>query len=349
MRLIAHHRSTGIARRCRAHTSAARLARRCSSLDLCALLPWLLGAGLAGWVLPGVAAGQQLQIEHQDEHVVVRERQHVWLVYRAAPGPYKPYVKQWFTPGGVQVLEDAPADHAHHHGLMLALGVNGVDFWGEAPAEKPGRQVPRGRMAVDCRTTSHNGRITSRATIEQRLDWQDAEGAPLLEELRTIVWQRGPEIDAVLMTWTSRLAPAAGRPQAELWGRHYFGLGMRLGPTGEQPAEFLNASGAPGQLVRGSERLCQVTWCACRGTIAGRKFTAAAFDHPDNPRAPATFFTMNQPFAYLSATLDLNSAPLRLAAGKTLTLRYGLALWDGHAGADEIARAAKLWQRLVHE
>ncbi len=313
--------------------------------------PAILSAALVAGALPmpGAALAQQLRIEQRNDQVVLRDGQRTMLVYCAAPGPCKPYVKEWFTFGGLQVLEDAPPDHAHHHGLMLAIGVDGVDFWGEAPAEKPGRQVPRGRIAANCQSSSQNGRTTSHATIEQTLDWQDAEGTPLLEEVRTIAWHRLPEAHAVLMTWTSRLAPPAGREGIELWGRHYFGLGMRLGPTGEKPPEFINSSGEPGQLVRGSERLCRATWCACLGVIGGQKFTAAAFDHPDNPRAPATFFTMNQPFAYLSATLDLNSAPLKLPAGKSITLRYGLALWDGHVDAGEIARAARAWQQLVQE
>jgi len=306
----------------------------------------LLCAALAGACLwPALAAAQQLQIEQQNDQVVLRDGQRVLLIYRAAPGPYKPYVKEWFTPGGLQVLEDSPPDHVHHHGLMLAIGAEGVDFWGEVPAQKPGRQVPRGRIAIHTQTTSQDGRTTRRSTIEQTLDWRDSEGTALLEEARSIAWQRLPGIDAALVSWTSRLAPAQDREQVELWGRHYFGLGMRIGTTGDAPAEFINSSGEPGKPVRGSERLCRATWCACLGLIEGKKFTLAAFDHPHNPRSPATFFTMNRPFAYLSATLDLKTQPLKLTAGKPITLRYGLALWDGHVDKAEIARAAEAWQQ----
>jgi len=293
------------------------------------------------------AVAQQLFAEQHNDQVVLRDSQHVLLVYQVQPGLYKPYVKQWFTPGGLQVLEDSPPDHVHHHGLMLAVGVNGVDFWGEVPAQKPGRQVPRGQIAIGTRTTSQNGCTTSRATIQQTLDWQDAEGTRLLEEQRKITWQRLPDLDASVITWESRLAAAQGQEQVELWGRHYFGLGIRIGPTGDVPAEFLNSSGRPGKLVRGSERLCRATWCACRAAIGRKKFTLAAFDHPDNPRRPATFFTMNRPFAYLSATLDLKTAPLKLAAGKPITLRYGLALWDGHVDEKQISRAAELWRQSL--
>ena len=52
------------------------------------------------------------------------------LVYTIDSGR-KFYIKELFTPGGVQVLRDSPPDHKHHHGLMFAIGVDGVDFWGE--------------------------------------------------------------------------------------------------------------------------------------------------------------------------------------------------------------------------
>ena len=43
----------------------------------------------------------------------------------------KPYADQLFSPAGVQVLRDSPLDHKHHHGLMYALAVDGVNFWEE--------------------------------------------------------------------------------------------------------------------------------------------------------------------------------------------------------------------------
>ncbi|MHC4656117.1 MAG: DUF6807 family protein, partial [Planctomycetota bacterium] len=47
--------------------------------------------------------------------------------------PFKPYVQQLFSPAGVNILRDAPADHLHHHALMFAVKVNGVNFWEETP------------------------------------------------------------------------------------------------------------------------------------------------------------------------------------------------------------------------
>ena len=60
------------------------------------------------------------------------------MTYRFAGAP-KPYVKELFTPAGVQVLLDSPADHIHHRGLMFAVAIDGVNFWEESTTS--GRQV----------------------------------------------------------------------------------------------------------------------------------------------------------------------------------------------------------------
>ena len=43
------------------------------------------------------------------------------LQYRYGDVPFKPYIKELYTPGGLNILLDAPPDHLHHHGLMFAL------------------------------------------------------------------------------------------------------------------------------------------------------------------------------------------------------------------------------------
>jgi hypothetical protein len=52
---------------------------------------------------------------------------------------------------------------------------------------------------------------------------------------------------------------------------------------------------------------------------------------------------MNEPFAYLSATQETHRKPLPLGA---LTVRYGVALWDGHRSAAEINAAYEQWLKL---
>ena len=68
------------------------------------------------------------------------------------------------------------------------------------------------------------------------------------------------------------------------------------------------------------------------------------FDHPTNVRAPATWYTMDTPFAYLSATLALDKEPLQTM---NLTLTYGVAVWDGTTPKKKVEEAYQRWLKLV--
>jgi hypothetical protein len=129
----------------------------------------------------------------------------------------------------------------------------------------------------------------------------------------------------------------------QLWGRHYFGLGMRFVHDMDGDTDFVFADGAVGTIFRGDERLTPARWCAARGVIDGRPITIAMLDHPANPRHPATWFTMSEPFAYLSATMNLHERPYTLKRGEFLSLRYGIALFDGHPQAGRIEATCRRW------
>ena len=60
----------------------------------------------------------------------------VIATWQAQANPNKSYIAQLFAPGGkaVPLFEDSPADHFHHHSLMLALGGDTTDFWTEKDA-----------------------------------------------------------------------------------------------------------------------------------------------------------------------------------------------------------------------
>src|SRR5574342_147613 len=60
------------------------------------------------------------------------------LTYALATNQFKPYVRELRSLRGDNVLRDAPSDHLHHHGLMYAIRVNGVNFWEEI--NQPGHE-----------------------------------------------------------------------------------------------------------------------------------------------------------------------------------------------------------------
>jgi hypothetical protein len=250
------------------------------------------------------------------------------LEYLRGGVPFKPYVSQLRTPGGVNVLRDHVADHLHHHGLMFAVRAGDVNFWEETPG---------------CGTQRSTHVRTLRSGLQDSLAWWGPDAAaPLLQEERRVEVLTSADQQATLVDWRSTLAlPREASGPVSLTGAHYHGLGMRF----VQPMDggsFTNAEDDPGTVFRGEERLMQGRWCAYRAAVDGRDVTVAMFDHPGNPR-PATWFTMPRAFGYLAATLRLHEKPLELTAGKPVTLRYGVAVWDGNVNRDRIEKLCRAW------
>ena len=78
--------------------------------------------------------------------------------------------------------------------------------------------------------------------------------------------------------------------------------------------------------MRGTEQLTRSDWFAYTAAVNGKPVTVAMFDHSQNARHPAWWFTMTKPFAYLAATLNMHREPLQVDSGKPLVLNYGVAM-----------------------
>lgn len=280
-----------------------------------------------------------LRLTQDDARVTVAAGDRPVLVYRFGEVARKPYAEKLFTPGGRNILRDAPHDHLHHHALMFAVGVDGVDFWSEN--DKCGRQVHRGIEGV--KSKAQDGDAWTGFT--EKLDWLSAAGDQTLAvERRTVGAWRPKGVAATVVTWETRLEPGPGRDAVKLGGSHYFGLGMRFLESMDKGGRFFNPDGKEGEVVRGGERLTKARWCAYTAKAEGKPVTAAMLDHPKNARHPALFFTMPEPFAYISATLNYWKEPVEVKAGGPLVLRYAVAVWDGEAKAEEVEKLYGLWK-----
>jgi hypothetical protein len=264
------------------------------------------------------------------------------LEYRMSKKQMKPYMYTLFSPAGVNVLRDQIADHPHHHGLMFAVGIDGVDFWSET--KTCGRQVCKSFDKVK----DVPGDNTWVATWESHIAWVGPEGGQTLaREDRKITSYDQRQLGASLLTWQTKLQPPEGKPSIKLAGSHYFGLGMRFVQSMDGADDFFTPDGkAAGETVRGNERLVRGKWCAYAAQADGKPVTVAMFDSPGNVR-PAWWFIMAKPFAYLSATLNLHREPLTVEAGKPLALTYGVAVWDGKVKAEEIEKLYARWLELA--
>lgn len=306
-----------------------------------AIIFWL---GTVLLTFPAASAKHTLRVQDGKNSISIYSAGRLVLSYRYDGGIYKPYVKKLLTPHGINILRDNVPDHRHHHGLMFAVKVDGVNFWEER--KDSGRQIHR--------RFRNQGILTHRDTevayFAQEVDWIDPNGNELLlKEIRTLQLCRLTEFNANLLTWQSELSAPEDKGEVTIMGRHYYGLGMRFVKSMDKVGHFFNAGGQTGEVFRRDERLIRAGWCCYNCRPNTRAVSAAMFDSAGNRRYPATWFTMAKPFAYLSATMALHNRPVKISEEKPLVLRYGLALWDGSPDAERIDSLYNLWMSWVSD
>ena len=279
-----------------------------------------------------------------DQNVSIELRGHTIATYRATPSPSRPFLRELWTPGGVQVLRDSPHDHKHHHGMMFALAVDGVDFWSDEPIN--GRQVPKPLEDVQLGGTAG----TSRVAFTQPVDWVAPSGTVSLQERRTITAFADPKIDATLLSWRSCLIAPGAKP-VKLGGADYFGLGTRFVVSMDGKGRFFNSSGQEGSASGpdgvgiGNKRITQAKWCAYTATADNKPVTIALFNHPKCVY-PGYCLHIHPGFAFLGATLALDVKPIELQPGVPLDLRYGAAHWDGEVDRSRVEAMYQKWVEL---
>lgn len=286
------------------------------------------GLRAAGGEAPPLAAALTLQVDEPAGRLEVRRGAQTLLVYAFAPEQFKPYVRELRTLAGDNVLRDAPADHLHHHGLMYAIHVNGVNFWEENRA--PGRQQPVKLLAC---ATGQTAEGCPRATFTQLIHWladpggapADAQSAALLVERRRLTLTVDEAAQEVALRWEADFVVGPAAARVTLTGTAYNGLGLRLPAGFDHVAVHENSE----QLPYSAQQQGDVTparWSAVSGAVAGREAALVLFGRPSNA-GETRFFTMVNPFAYLSVTQSLDRRPLEYAAGDTFRLDYLLAAY----------------------
>jgi hypothetical protein len=283
-------------------------------------------------------ADHPMRVVVEADAVSILKGSDIILRYPYKNVPFKPYIQQLYTPNGINILRDAPHDHLHHHALMYAVAVDGVNFWEEQKA--PGRQL---HMSFSNVKIDERDNILCAGFTEQ-LDWMNPQNKELmLKESRTIEACKLGNVEATFLKWQSSFTVPKGKDFVTLSGSHYFGLGMRFLISMDTGGQFRNSAGRTGEVVRGDERITRANWYAYTAQADGKPVTVAMFGHPDNVRDPTHWFTMGKPFAYLSATLNLYREPLKIETEKPLVLRYAVALWDGKVEDGQIEQAYDQW------
>lgn len=299
------------------------------------------------------AVTAQTSLIHENEQILAtfNDRDLLRMQYGVGSekkSQYKPYFDVLATPEGRNILCDGPADHPHHHGLMFALMVDGVNFW-----EEHGNAVGKEKfLKSDLQLFSESKKIEQRkistATLEFSLDWIDDKNVVFLHEKRKVVLMPDLVPGVTLLDWVSSLSPPETKKTIRLEALHYHGLGMRFDPDMNSGGRFFSSGDENSKSdlpVRGTEKLTPCRWMAYTANLQGKPVTVAIFASEKNARKMFAF-TMGgdgKGFAYLSATTDLHREPLTLTEGKPFVLHYGIGVWDGEQTKEDIEKVYRIW------
>lgn len=279
------------------------------------------------YTLAFAGRGQQLHLNHtKGEKVAVVSDGKTLLEYRYTPERPKSYIQPLCLPDGRPVTLDAPKDHVHHRGLMVAWSeVNGIDFWGEVNPARHGQIVHQRFERLKAAAT---------ADIVSINHWI-AEAQLLLIERRTVrVALAG---NGTWVEWITELKPAKD-PVKLAAGEHvYNGLGVRV-TTEMDGGRVLNSNGTASIEKANGEA---AKWCAYTGAGASIAF----FDHPSNPRHPNAFFVMNKAFGYMSAAPTFRQ-PFDLAPAQSIRFRWGVLAFAGDPRPDSLNHRFEAWSKL---
>jgi len=262
------------------------------------------------------------------------------LRYVFNPRQCKPYVAEFSAPGGPNLLRDAPEDHLHHHGMMYAIKVNGLNFWEEVAGNGVQRVV---------KTTATETADT--ATLQQWIHWvapqdaflPDTTPVALLIEHRTLILTADAAARESILEWKAEFAVGLKTNTVTLTGASYHGLGLRFLPQLDAYASHSYAGRQP-DLAHDRQEVAAAKWASVSFPAPDQPATILLVPHPANARAEGAFFSMLTPFAYLSATQGLDRAPLVYHHGDQFTLRYLVALYSEVKSTEALAARAQRWR-----
>jgi hypothetical protein len=322
-------------------------------------------AGLGGRLPAAETAGVEVRVTRDSRAVAdVDFLAGGELVTRYHVGPMvaKPYFWPLNAAGGVPVTRAWPMvkglpgetnDHVHQksawfcHGDVIpegmelkfkVKGVDGVDFWSEAP----------GHGTIVCTLVGEVKAGGNHGSVHTHNQWRTADGLPVLEELRVVhLYDFG---DARLLVL-----------DIDLEARHCpitFG-DTKEGSLGARVNDAIREAKGAGRIENADgkvgEKECwgqPSAWCDYSGPVGGKTVGLAILSDPANPypacwhsrayglTAANPFGRARSGFPAMKGRTDL----VRLDKGEHLRLRYGLLV---HPGDAKEGKVAEFFERFV--
>ncbi|HXF61117.1 MAG TPA: DUF6807 family protein [Caldilineaceae bacterium] len=247
---------------------------------------------------------------------------------------YRPWVFPLYTPQGRTVIQEFPFDHPFHNGLWVAQGpveLEGrpVHFWPAPPERRPGESLftHMGRMECLGLPKVETGEEGVRFTL--RLTWRAGDGAPVLDEQRTVALYALDDATVCDVTSAKTAAYGALTYPATKFGSVCVRVEPRLTPAA---GGVVMADG--GRRGKADEVAMQqpCDWVAYEGTTGGDGRFGILLAVPG--QRSADWFVRDYGMAVYNPTF---SRPLHSAAGETWTVGLRVVAYDDPL-TDERAR-----------
>jgi hypothetical protein len=334
----------------------------------------LLAAGLAA--LPGDATraderGQPVAVTADKDAVTFMAGKTLVARYHVGPQVAKPYLWPLNAPGGVTVTRAWPmeakpgekGDHPHQksawfcHGDVMpegvelkqkVKGVEGVDFWSEAP----------GHGVIACVQVGTPKMDGTSGSVETLNEWRTADGVKIMDEKRTVTLRQveGGHLLVFDIELTASVCPITFEDTKE----GSFGVRVRDELTvAKGKGRLVNAEGHTTEGEKNNAKRDGVwglrsDWCDYSGKVDGKTVGVAVFADPKNAY-PSCWHARN--YGLLAANpfgRDRSGFPdvkgkadlVKLKKGDRLTLRYAIFTHPGDEKEGKVAEAFKAFVAL---
>jgi hypothetical protein len=204
-------------------------------------------------------------------------------------GVWRPYVYPLNGPRGNVVRGIDGSEHHNQYGLSLAYGGHGeggsTNIWSDYDEPPYG---PCGKILHDRFRRLESGEDTAR--IVEELTYIKADGSPMCKETRAMTLKTLPN-RSLLVDFVQQLTRPDDPGARPFIFYARVADSMRLthrGKPSEKPGRIEDSEGRVGEdATRGQAS----RWCDYSGPVGDGWSGVALFNHPDNPKHPATFFT----------------------------------------------------------
>jgi hypothetical protein len=234
---------------------------------------------------------------------------------------YKVY-HHLFTPDGTRFLTKGSGGlYPHHRGLFigwnkLGFAVKTADWW----HMKPDGTTQRHQKFLELTA----GPVFARSRY--LIHWNDVQSQPVVTEEREVTLFRQPP-DVILLDFVSHLRAARGEVRLD-GDKEHAGFHFRADNEVSVRQEETHYLFPPDRAQPVST--VNLPWVAMTFALGGSRYTAAHFNHPDNP--VPTDYSADRKYGRFGAFFQRTLPP-----GEVLTVRYRVFVQEGEPSVEQIA------------